>query len=185
MSETHNHSEPDRPFDERIAALIRWKARSLVGRTGLTGSDRPDLEQELTLGLLTAFPKFHAARGSRLAYARAVIHRFASNLLRERRAAKRAGGPRVAWPIEGPVAPAEPDRDLARDVAAAISTLPDHLRSVAQTLMTESVTDAAQTLGITRSTVYVRLRELRERPEFQRFHTLVAISSDTSPPNRE
>jgi DNA-directed RNA polymerase specialized sigma24 family protein len=93
VSESVNRPEAENAFDERIIALVRWKARSLVGRTGLTRQDCPDLTQELLACLVVPLRGYEAGRASQLTYACTLVNRFAANILRARRAAKRAGGP--------------------------------------------------------------------------------------------
>jgi RNA polymerase sigma-70 factor, ECF subfamily len=185
VSESQKRTEPEYPFDERIKALIRWKARTLVGRAGLTHQDRPDVEQELAMHLFGPLQKFNRARRTRLSYAQLLVDRFALNLLRDRRAAKRSSGPLEPLPDELPEPADEVAMALARDVSAVLGRLPEELRVVAESMKTGTVTDTARALGISRSTVYARLRELRDRPEFRELAENLRALPDTRRANRE
>jgi hypothetical protein len=46
VSDPQKAPAPENPIDATIEAIIRRKARSLVGCAGLTRDDTPDLEQE-------------------------------------------------------------------------------------------------------------------------------------------
>ena len=179
--------KPERanPIDATIEAIIRRKARSLVGCAGLTRDDCPDLEQELRMLLLRPLWESAPAGPGRAAYAQRLVDRFAANILRDRQTAKRDGGPHasLATPLGGEV----PDlaaavgateqnnvrgtapradlelRQLALDVAEALERLPDDLRALATALFTESLTALARRLGVARSTLRDRLRPLWER----------------------
>lgn len=183
LSEHQPRPERENPIDEAVADLIRWKARSLVGRAGLTTQDREDLEQELILRVLAPLAGYDPARGPRLAYARTLIDRYASNLLRARRAAKRASGPLVPLPDDLPA----PDvsADAALDVSAALARAPEHSRAAARQVMLDSPTAAARILGVSRATVYARVRDLGARAEFRALAEILPTSPDTSRANRE
>jgi DNA-directed RNA polymerase specialized sigma24 family protein len=154
------------PIDPAVAAIIRNKAFRMIGLAGLRPQDRADVEQELTFELLTRRDRFDPARGTWPAFARRLVERFGDNLVRFRRAAKRDGGPHAPLPDEVPAPGGGGADGRTLDVAAALAMLPPGLRAVAELVMGGSVTDAAEALGVSRSTVYARLRELRGRTEF-------------------
>jgi RNA polymerase sigma-70 factor (ECF subfamily) len=181
VSDAQSNSAQENPIDAPIAALVRWKARSLVGRAGLTRSDREDVEQELKLRLLGPLKRFDRAKGGRMTFARTLVDRFAANIIRDRTRAKRGDAvAHEALPEEGPASADSPDPGLALDVAAAVEALPKHLRKVARVLMAESVAGAARKLRVARATIYARLREIRERAEFQKLGKNPPTSPDTS-----
>ncbi|VTU02519.1 rna polymerase sigma70 : RNA polymerase sigma factor, sigma-70 family OS=Desulfovibrio alaskensis (strain G20) GN=Dde_0900 PE=4 SV=1: Sigma70_r2 [Gemmataceae bacterium] len=159
------------PTDPAVAALIRRKARRLVGRAGLGPQDAADLEQELHARLLAQRHRFDPARGTWAAFAHRLVDRCAANLVRDRRAAKRGRG--RARPLTADVpAPAPADSgdggadELAAAVARAVAALPPRLRAVAELLLVTHVAGAARALGVSRSTVYARLAEIGARHEF-------------------
>lgn len=164
MSDSVTSPKPNDPLDPASAAIIKSKARRLVGRSGLRAQDRADLEQELSLHVFQKRPRFNPRRGSWTAFVRRVVERYGENLVRARRTAKRYGGP------TDPLTDAVPARDendaRARAVLEAVAGLPAELREVAELVLSGSVAAAARELGVSRSTVYARLREIRFRTEF-------------------
>lgn len=177
LSEFQTPPEPADPIGEEVARIVRRKARSLVGCAGLTRQDRPDVEQELFLRILGPLRALPPTAAGRLAYAQRLVDRFALNLLRSRRAAKRTGGPVLSLDVPAgggdaanlgaTVGSGERDayelRGLALDVAAVLERLPDDLRALAVALMGESLTALARRLGVPRSTLRDRLRGVRTR----------------------
>lgn len=159
-------TDPDNPIDPVVAGIIRAKANRMVGRAGLRPQDRADLEQELALRLLERRHRFDAARGPWPAFARRVVENAGTNALRFRARAKRASGPTEPL-TEGVPAPDDAEaRARAADLGRALNALPAELRAVAELLTTHTVTAAARALGVSRSTVYARLRAIRDRPEW-------------------
>ena len=184
MPDSQDRAERENPIDKPIEEIIGRKAQSLVGCAGLTDSDVPDLEQELTLRLLTPLWESAPTGPGRLAYAQRLVNRFALNLLRARQAAKRYGGPVASLAAPAPEAAdlgatignaerdavrgTEPRDDaelrlLALDVAAVLERLPANLRAIAVGLMSESLTALARHLGVPRSTLRDQLRGIRDR----------------------
>jgi DNA-directed RNA polymerase specialized sigma24 family protein len=168
MSE--NTSPP--PCDAIARALIRSKARQLVGTAGLMRQDRPDLEQALAAALLARQDQFDAARGRWPSFVRVVIDHAVADLLRARRAKKRPppGLPSLeALPDEQREQPAgggEEHRDLALDTAEAVARLPPELRELAGLILEEgTVAGAARRLGVARGSLARPLRQLRRRFE--------------------
>lgn len=168
MSDSPKGPDPNNPIDEAVAALIKRKAARMVGRAGLRVQDREDLEQQLAQHVLERRGSYNPRRGTWSAFVRRVVERHGENLIRARRAAKRYGGA-LGSPTDEPIGHGDDAEVHARTVAAALATLPAELRRVAELVMAGTVTGAARTLGISRSTVYARLREISTRPEFQEF----------------
>ena len=73
-------------------SLIKYKARQLTRRPGFTKSDQEDVEQDLTVHLLTQAHRFDPKRGSANTFAAHVIKSAAAMLLRDRGRRKRAAG---------------------------------------------------------------------------------------------
>ena len=165
--------------------MIRRKARSLVGCAGLTRDDCPDLEQELTLRLLPPLWASAPTGAGRAAYAQLLVERFAANILRDRRRAKRDGGPvaslgtslggdasdlaaAVGTPERDAVRGTAPRdgadlRQLALDVAGLVERLPPDVRALARRADDRVGGGVARRLGVPRSTLTDRLRAVRER----------------------
>jgi RNA polymerase sigma factor (sigma-70 family) len=148
--------------------VIQRKARSMVRRGLVPRGDLEDVRQDLAAALLAARAGFDPEVGGREAFARVVVRRAGSKIVRARRAAKR--DPARVRPLEDPAtraAPADPDAsqrrtDLALDVGELLRRLPENLRAVARLLERVSVTEAARVLGVPRTTLNDRIRVLRE-----------------------
>lgn len=171
--------------DDVIAGLIRTKASRLVGRAGFKKQDRLDLEQELARCVHARLQAFDDDRGDIESFVQTIAQSCAANILRDRRAGKRAAGHvvslnAIAKRIEGAtelaatVSKAEHDArrgrqprsaeelaQLACDVAAVVAELSPALRDFATRLSTESLAQVARDLGMARTTVYKHVRALR------------------------
>lgn len=166
--------------------LARHHGAATLGRAGLKGDDREDLEQEALLELVRRIRHFDAARGSRDSF---VIHvaRHAASRLVERRSAARRDWRRSRASLQdeietpnGTVALADtvadddharrtrgarlngPERDdLRLDVQVVLERLPAQLRAVCDLLMKHGSTDAAKALGVPRGTFHDMIRPVR------------------------
>jgi len=172
--------EPNPQADEYVARLVRIKARQLVGRYGFTESDREDIEQELKLDLLERLPDYDPDRGSLEGFVSGVVDHKISRFLEKRSAAKR-NPDRVAYSLNDAIADeqgglveraaAMPDetlprgrqQDLVLDLADALSELPPDLRRLCCQLREKGVTEIARQEGVSRKTVYERIKRIREK----------------------
>jgi len=166
---------------ETVDGYARWlvarKARQLLGKAGLTRSDRQDIEQELILHLLERWESYDPERGSARTFVARVVENEAARLLRDRRRLKR-GCLRVTCSLnemipddeDGTVErvatmPAEDVadevNDLALDLADALEDLPAALRSLCERLKMQTVSEASRATGIPRWKLYEAIRELR------------------------
>ena len=64
--------------------LIKYKARQLVGKAGLTKSDRDDLRQEMWVDLLSRLPRFDASRAKLTTFMARVVEHKMFAILRHR-----------------------------------------------------------------------------------------------------
>ncbi len=169
------------------AELIRCKARQLVGKAGLTRDDVEDLEQEMTLDLLLRLPKFDPNKAAHTTFVARVIERKISKLIRDRKREKRDHR-RASGSLNEPIVDGESGttervhtisqdvvdvrhrrRDRTReeeaklrfDVSLVLRELPEDLQAVASQLMGETITEAAKSLGVPRSTLYGAIDRLR------------------------
>ena len=175
--------------DAYAVAIIRFKARQLVGQAGFTVADRDDLEQELILDLLRRLPKYDPSRAKRNTFiARVVEHKIAT-LIEKQTAHKRdyrrcpcSLNERFEEEEEGRsveraekldqedyllrigVEPraAEELRALALDVAAVVENLPPELHELCRRLGQETVSEISRDTGVPRATLYQSVTELRE-----------------------
>ncbi len=182
-----NHCEG---IDEYAVQIIKFKAKQLVGRVGLTDSDREDLEQEMILDLLQRLPKYDPARAQRNTFiARVVDHKIATIIearkagLRDYRLCRCSLDDRFEYGeyedgfcIErmeiidqedylmrtGKISrPPSELRDLSIDVRQAIEKLPPELRELCRRLDTDTVTEISRDTGIPRGTIYESIKKLR------------------------
>lgn len=160
-------TDPPPDLDPAEADLIRVKARILARQGLIPRADVPDVEQALALALVAARAGFDPARGSAATYAATVVRNAVAKLLRRRFAARR-NPDRVAPLAAEPTDPAGDPTDraaLAVDVGAAVAALPPGLRAAAEALKIGPVAEAARLLGVSRATMYARVREIRRRFE--------------------
>ena len=68
-------------IDAYAANLIRNKARLLVGKAGLSESDRPDLEQELMIDLLERMKRYNPAKAKKTTFMARIVERRIASLL--------------------------------------------------------------------------------------------------------
>lgn len=170
-----------------IQKLIKRKAKQLCRLSEFTTSDREDIAQDLTLALLKQAGKYDPSRASIDTFGDRVINNAVRMLLRHRRRKIRAEGFRtlslstvVFEADSGAVTLGDVitdgdngrrlgttprDPDLERDVAEAMELLPPDLRILAEALTEDCPAHAAKKLGISRSTVYDRVKQIRKRFE--------------------
>lgn len=174
-------------LDERTAQFIRWNSIRLAGRGAFAGYAPQDLQQELLLECWKALPRFDHKRACRRTFFQRVIHNLIASTVEAQSAACRDYR-RCRRSINEPVAfskncPEEfgdsiSDNDyqarmgraalsayeraeLQIDVRAVIATLPPELAAVALVLKSEGVVEAGYRLGLSRSTVYRRVANIR------------------------
>ena len=183
-----NHCEG---IDEYAVQIIKFKAKQLVGRVGLTDSDREDLEQEMILDLLQRLPKYNPDRAQRNTFiARVVEHKIATIIearkagLRDYRLCNCSLNERLEDGEGGSVERMETIdqedylrltgglsrstaelRDLSIDVRQAIEKLPPELRELCRRLGIDTVTELSRDTGVPRGTIYESLKKLRANLE--------------------
>lgn len=158
-------------YDERFTpadeAVLRHKARRLVGHYGYSATDLDDVRQELALRVFPRTRVHDPARGTRAGFVKAVADRCLVNLI-EYRTAKRRDGRRDVSAAEAGErllvdAKTSPERvDLQLDVRSALAGLPAELREVAARLAWQSEAAVARDMGLTRSAVRYRVGLIRE-----------------------
>ncbi len=171
-----------------LANHIRRKAAQLARRREFGDMGRDDIEQEIRLYILAKADKYDPASGCWEAFTRGLVKRFVATLVRRQSAAK--GGRLIphaslnaeVQTAEGPVEAArlvgqwhrdavrgldrlslEEQHLLATDVDAVIASLTPEERDLCERLKTQTLTDAARELGVSRTTLRRRLTDLRER----------------------
>ncbi len=174
-------------FDPFTRGLIRRKVQQLIGKAGFTARDREDLEQQFYLRVLQALRSYDPAVAHERVFLTAVVDRQGANLLRDKQAAKRNQRRVVSLNVtvyvegEGPTELAQmigrreldarlgletrSEQELlerALDVAAVIASLPEPLRELAERRKSQTMQQIADAIGIPRTTLNERIRELRQ-----------------------
>ncbi len=167
-------------IDTYAANLIRNKSRLLIGKAGLTESDRPDLEQE-------RMKRYNPAKAKKTTFMARIVERRIASLL-ERRFAQRRDcrlcraslnepaassfgeslerGDLMSRDLHPSVKTGEPverkSGDMQIDLEAVIASLPEQLRDLCDRLRTSNMMEISRETGICRGTLYYRLSLLRE-----------------------
>jgi RNA polymerase sigma-70 factor (ECF subfamily) len=167
--------------------LIRRKARQLAAKENFSPSDRDDIAQDLWLHLLERLEKFDPEKGTIFAFIQTVVERKTVSILRRHTAAKRDicrcsslnlsiradDGTRME--LASTIAENAPDprlcqqtrhpqhrMEIAIDVESVVSQMPADLQELCERLKTHTLTEIAQETGIPRTTLYGRVRQIRE-----------------------
>lgn len=178
-------------FDEFTARFILSKVRRLIGRAGLTTSDRADLIQEFALDLLQRRVHFDPGTASWEAFVVVVCENRYASILQHRLARMRSHH-REGASLNGPVGksgskradigstladnqqnlrtgqrrrPAEEASDLRQDVASLLDGLPPRLREICERLKGSSKASVARELGMSQGAFYQLLEIIRGRFE--------------------
>lgn len=154
-----------------------------MGRRGLVGEDRRDIEQELAAQLWRAQQRYDPSRASPETFATRVVDNQAANILAERKAAKRDAGPaaqrqrdekdaddETAEVIDiSDMLAAERYRQhqeiLRSDLAKAMGQLPEKHRDLCRRLIAGTIADAVNDTQTPRSTLYGQIAETRRHFE--------------------
>lgn len=200
----HSAQRPDLDLvlGEYANKLIRHKARQLVDQFGFTRSDRDDLEQELRTHLFQQAARFDPERGSASTFISRVLSRKVVSIIRHRCAEQRhcyrvacslndlVRDEDDAWLERGQTLPPDADRrrtaatevlsDLSIDLHQAVDALEPRLQRLWHMLLSNTVTDAARELGVSRFVVYARVQELREHFAAHGLQTYVFANADSS-----
>jgi DNA-directed RNA polymerase specialized sigma24 family protein len=177
-------------LNEYTRTLIRIKAKQLVRRPGFSRSDQPDVEQDLSLYLLSQASRFDPARGSLNTFVASVVNSAVAMLVRERGRVKRnpAGDVEVqsleekVEQADGPPAPlwaivsiVDLERrtggdslsdielfELLESVGAAIASLPPELQRVCRSLKKRNRTDTERELKMSRRNLDTAIDSIRQ-----------------------
>jgi RNA polymerase sigma-70 factor (ECF subfamily) len=157
--------------------LVKYKARQLVGKAGYTQDDIADIEQDPIVDLLERLPRFDPTKATYTTFLFCVVDRAVCNMLRHRRAEKRAPwreagslndeiGTGGDEPVQRLTAisqdehdlrtgkharPAEERNHLRIDMSAALDGLSPELRQAAELLQHTSVRQTARAMGVSES----------------------------------
>lgn len=173
------------------ARYVRRKAKQLVGKAGLTVSDQEDIQQDLTVKILEAAPKFDPSVSHWNAFVATIVERYAANLLRDPRAQKRCPrrhcslntivdydetglpitlGDTLVEHVHDQRHCTESIDDIEaferlEDIATVLAQLPDDLRDICERLQHDSISQVARDLDIPRTTLWRRIQQIRQHFE--------------------
>jgi RNA polymerase sigma-70 factor (ECF subfamily) len=147
---------PPSDVDPVVKALIKHKARRLVGRHGFSRSDREDLEQELALQVHLAKAKYDPKRGTPATFYKTVLSNKIKSIVSAAKAQKRDHRRNrplrdlddVIWHPD-----AIPPLQRRLDVDAALDSLPPDVRRIATLFVDDGVVGVERNTGLTRGKV--------------------------------
>ncbi|MCC7409986.1 MAG: sigma-70 family RNA polymerase sigma factor [Phycisphaeraceae bacterium] len=167
-----------------------FKARQVIGHHGFTQADFPDLRQELLQDILARMPKFNGSRaGAKTFISRLIDHRIA-DIIEHRCAGCRDHQREESslddwvrdelgkWQTQGALTDEDRGKahrgisprsrqeraELILDVHEVVDSLPPDLRDLVEHLLrSETVVGIARVTGLSSSTLYRRLEQIRVR----------------------
>ena len=172
-------------FDRYIQSVIRKQAARITKAVQLPRTEREDLEQDLRLHLMERRGAYDRRRGSWNTFARTVIERKAACLLQAARAQNRSRS-REAWSLDEDAPSGDGARgqfldqdayllrtarisrvsdelnDLRIDVDRVVEKLKPEHRELARSLMAERVAEVSRRTGVSRSTLYEHIKQIRK-----------------------
>jgi len=168
-------------IDEYAVSYIKYKAHQLIGHAGFTESDLPDIEQELTLELLSRAPRFNPHRAAWPTFAATVVDNAALNLIERQTAQKRGGRHRTISIEDFPgndggenikledhllkkdraIRSFSEQKDLEIDLARVFEGLSYGLKKLYLNLQTDSISNIARDYGVSRWVIYQKVKNLQ------------------------
>ena len=166
------------PIDDYALKRIKYRVGRLIGRFGLTESDREDLQQDFILELLKAFRRFDPAKSSRKTFIARVLDRKFKHIVRN-------GATRMRHEARDPVSldrvmerytPTADVRmnhtgqvciggqqriELRLDLEQVLATLPARLRRICELRKIYSPAEIARRLDVVPSTVCRAIAKVR------------------------
>jgi len=168
-------NQPTNLIDDYALDRIEFRAGRLARLFRLCDDDVDDLRQELALELVKAAARFDPDTSSRRTFINRALDRRYRHIYRRLQTAQRHEAfcpspasllknfnPVVNDPHSGELSEQE-RAELHIDLAPAISSLPRHLQEICELLKTHSPREAAEQLGVHRSTIYRAMQEIRSR----------------------
>ncbi len=150
-------------------AVARAKARTAIGRCGLTPGEREDIESELLLALCERLPRFNSQLSSLRTFASCVMEREIASIVRYRLAHRRLhlGRPELVEhdapeSVYGASPSTAQQQNFWLDVDRVLRALPTPLQETVMALRCGSATEASRELGAAKSVVYDRISQIRD-----------------------
>jgi RNA polymerase sigma-70 factor (ECF subfamily) len=150
-------------IDRKIVRSVRYYAWKLKLNTYFSWCEVEDLEQELMMEVLAAMKFFDPTLGKLSTFIHCVLEKRSKNLIKKYLKTKN-NKPCILVPIDDYAECEElqtDDLEQAYFVKQLISKLPPKHRKLCEILRRHNVADAAEILGISINTIYIRIRFLR------------------------
>lgn len=172
--------------DSYAAFFITYKAKTLTCMPIFSRDDLEDLEQDMLLYYLLSMPDFDPQKGDKRSFIKTVVNRKALMLVRDAEREKRWTGAKN-FSLSFQIGDENDGTTLADtisseksiwgdvffaqsliaaeqniDIAKILSDMPEDLKQTYDLLTEYSVTEAAELLGIPRTTMSSRLKKLKK-----------------------
>ena len=172
--------------DSYAAFFIAYKAKMLIRSPFFTREDFEDLQQELMLAYLHAWPNFDESKGNSKSFIKAVVNNCAGMIIREAESQMRWTGQKEMSlsTIIGDDDSAMEMMDIISgehsiwgdafassshmaveqnmDIQKLLEAMPEDIRMTYELLKDQSITEAANATGIPRTTLSSKAKRLRQ-----------------------
>ncbi len=172
--------------DSYAVFFVAHKARILIRSPFFTYDDFEDLQQELMLAYLHAWPRFDESKGDPRSFIKSVVNNHAINLIAEAETQKRWTGQKELS-LSTVIGDEESSMELLdsianeqalwgdsfasnshlvaehnMDMSKVLAGMPEDIRATYELLKDQSITEASKSTGIARTTLSSRAKRLRE-----------------------
>lgn len=172
--------------DSYAAFFIAYKAKTLTRSPFFTRDDFEDLQQELMLAYLHAWPSFDESKGDPRSFIKSVINNHAINIIAEAETQKRWTGQKDLslstiigsddsamemmdlisgeHSIWGDTFASDSHQAIEQnmDIQKLLEAMPEEIRMTYELLKDQSITEASKVTGIPRTTLSSKAKRLRQ-----------------------
>lgn len=186
-----SHESGFQELDEQTVETIRIKAWGLIGNYGFTYDDFDDIQQEITLDLLTRLSEYDPDKASIRTFISRIIDYKVQQITEERSTDKErirqasaslndsfsesegelteriqsVTQNNLPWNESDAGSPAVDLSNLRVDLRRVLSTLSPQQLDICARLSRDNIADVARQMGLPRMTLYYHLKKIREHFE--------------------